>query len=334
LLTVLRGIATRTALSLRCWALCAVLVVAAPSLILGCGGSSSSMRITVSPAVSGEDQPVQIAVSGLSPDATVTLKLTSTDADGVAWASAATYRPDAQGKLNVDRSAPLFGDYSGVDGMGLIWSMEPVSSSATSYAWSDTKALAFTLSVALKGSTVASSTFQRRLSGMSVFMRAESLQADGFVGEFFAPTTGVKRPAILTLGGSEGGNSTVLLAQPLAAQGYPTLALAYFGEPGLPQTLSDIPLEYFATALTWLDHQPGVEPDHVLVFGASRGSEAALLLGVYYPQLVDGVIASVPSDVALCSPPGARGRSGRSTALRFRTRAKATTQRRPTTPLR
>jgi hypothetical protein len=205
LLTILRGTATRTALSMRRWALGAVLVVAAPSLILGCGGSSSSMRITVSPAVSGEDQPVQIAVSGLSPDATVTLKLTSTDADGVAWASAATYRSDAQGKLNVDRSAPLFGDYSGVDGTGLIWSMEPVSSSAYDYTWSYTKALAFTLSVALKGSTIGSSTFQRRLSGMSVSMRAESLQADGFVGEFFAPTTGVKRPAILTLGGSEGG---------------------------------------------------------------------------------------------------------------------------------
>jgi pimeloyl-ACP methyl ester carboxylesterase len=37
--------------------------------------------------------------------------------------------------------------------------------------------------------------------------------------------------------------------------------------------------------------QPGVDPRHVLVFGVSRGSEAALLLGSHYPQLVNGVIA-------------------------------------------
>ena len=35
----------------------------------------------------------------------------------------------------------------------------------------------------------------------------------------------------------------------------------------------------------------------------SRGSEAALLLGVYYPHLVHAVAAVVPSSVALCSYP-------------------------------
>ena len=43
--------------------------------------------------------------------------------------------------------------------------------------------------------------------------------------------------------------------------------------------------------------QPGVDPRHVLVSGVSRGSEAALLLGAYFPQLVNGVIAGVPSSV-------------------------------------
>ena len=43
------------------------------------------------------------------------------------------------------------------------------------------------------------------------------------------------------------------------------------------------------------------------VSGGSRGSEAALLLGAYYPGLVYGVIASSPSDVSLCSYPGCTG---------------------------
>ncbi len=40
--------------------------------------------------------------------------------------------------------------------------------------------------------------------------------------------------------------------------------------------------------------QPGIDPRHVLTYGVSRGSEVALLLGVHYPELVNGVIALVP----------------------------------------
>jgi dienelactone hydrolase len=92
-----------------------------------------------------------------------------------------------------------------------------------------------------------------------------------------------------------------------ASSGYPTLGVAYFGEPGLPKTLSRIPLEYFARALSWLARQPGVDLARIAVLGISRGSEAAQLLGVYYPGLVHAVIASVPSNVALYPYPGCTG---------------------------
>jgi dienelactone hydrolase len=85
------------------------------------------------------------------------------------------------------------------------------------------------------------------------------------------------------------------------------LALAYFKEPGLPQQLENIPLEYFARALKWLGRQPQVDAKHIAVLGVSRGSETALLSGVYFPGLVHAVIAMVPSDAALCSYPGCQG---------------------------
>ena len=122
-----------------------------------------------------------------------------------------------------------------------------------------------------------------------------------FFGEFFSPAkTGSRRPGILVFGGSEGGLSTTGIAQLYASHGYPTLALAYFDEPGLPRNLVRIPLEYFATALHWLGRQPGVASSKLAVEGISRGSEAAQLLGIHYPQLVHAVIAMVPSNGAVC----------------------------------
>jgi dienelactone hydrolase len=112
---------------------------------------------------------------------------------------------------------------------------------------------------------------------------------------------------VLEFGGSEGGLDGQLVGAALASAGYPTLDIAYFGEPGLPSQLKNIPLEYFAGALRWLARQPGVLPGQIYVSGGSRGSEAALLLGAYYPGLVRGVIASSPGNVSLCSYPGCTG---------------------------
>jgi dienelactone hydrolase len=120
----------------------------------------------------------------------------------------------------------------------------------------------------------------------------------GIYANLYLPKhTAVRRPAVLVFGGSDGGLTTSFAAALLAAHGYPSLALAYFKAPGLPEDLNNIPLEYFTRALRVLRAQPGVDHRHVLVSGVSRGSEAALLLGAYFPRLVNGVIAGVPSSV-------------------------------------
>lgn len=109
-----------------------------------------------------------------------------------------------------------------------------------------------------------------------------------------APDT-ARDAAVLVLGGSEGGFQIPnITARDLAAHGHPAMALAYFGYQGPPTALRDIPLEYFATALRLLATQPGVDPGKLVVWGTSRGSEAALLTAATYPDLVDAVIADSP----------------------------------------
>jgi dienelactone hydrolase len=100
----------------------------------------------------------------------------------------------------------------------------------------------------------------------------------------------------MVFGGSGGGffgaDTTAAL---LASRGIASLAVAYFGLPGLPAGLVEVPLEYFATGLRWLAARPEVE-GRVAVMGQSRGGELALLLGATFPQ-VGAVVAQAPSGV-------------------------------------
>ena len=74
------------------------------------------------------------------------------------------------------------------------------------------------------------------------------------------------------------------------------LALAYFALEHLPDELVNIPLEYFETALHWLQRQPAIRGDQLAVLGGSKGGELGLLLGGLYPQL-KAVIVYVPSSI-------------------------------------
>ncbi len=294
------------------------LALAAPLILIftvpACTSSPPEhVAVTARPGISAGDQAVHLEVTGLHAGQQATLQVTSTDARGVPWNSAATYRADAKGVVDPDRAAPLSGSYRGVSGMGPVWSLhqsDPAAAGASNepaYFWSANESFTFTVTVRVNGASVARTSFQRRLSPVPLTFKPESLAADGFIGEFTQPAAGPhSRAAVLLLGGSEGGMPSPLVADLLAGQGYDVLGVGYFGLPGLPSTLSGIPLEYFARALRWLARQPGVDPAKIAVLGVSRGSEAAQLLGVHYPSLVHAVIASVPSDVALCSYPGCR----------------------------
>jgi dienelactone hydrolase len=120
----------------------------------------------------------------------------------------------------------------------------------------------------------------------------------GLVGELLMPKGVANLPAIMVLGGSDGGIGYARsVANEFAAQGYAALALAYFKEKGLPRKLIRIPLEYFSTALDWLKKQPRIDPTRIGIFGASKGAEAALLVASRHSGFV-AVVAAAPSDVA------------------------------------
>ena len=253
-----------------------VLVLSLALVCAGCGGGSSSRpAIAVTPRDGLIDAAPRIRISGAPAGAV--LRAGTRDERGRSWTSTTPLEA-----VRRDPSRPL-------------WSMRH----GTDVFISPRSGFTVRFDLLAGGRSVAHTTIRRRWSAPGV---RHAAVRHGLYGEVFDPPGSARRAAALVIGGSEGGLSTAGEAALLASHGYPALALAYFREPGLPATLKDVPLEYFARALRRLRARPDVDPRRVAVIGASRGGEAALLIGATYPRLVHGVVGLVPSDVVQVSP--------------------------------
>ncbi|MFT3726275.1 MAG: acyl-CoA thioester hydrolase/BAAT C-terminal domain-containing protein [Terricaulis sp.] len=126
--------------------------------------------------------------------------------------------------------------------------------------------------------------------------QTRDVRENGLVGIYFS--NGRQHgPALLVLGGSEGGiEGARAMGAAFAAQGYSVLALAYFGAEGLPANMQEVPLEYFDTAVDWLARQPEVDPARMGIYGVSKGGEASLLVASHNARL-HAAAAGVPSNV-------------------------------------
>jgi hypothetical protein len=117
-------------------------------------------------------------------------------------------------------------------------------------------------------------------------------------------------PAVLALGGSDGGTPQYFLNL-LVPEGFAYLALAYWGTPETQPWFTEVPLERIERGLRWLIDRPETRAPEgrVGLVGVSRGGELALLVAATFPELVGPVVAYTPSSVVwqglnLTLPPG------------------------------
>ena len=252
-------------------------------------------RLTIAPRRPTLDTQLHIRIRGVPARARVTLRADATDPRGGIWRSAALFEADSQGQIDLRRDAPLSGHYAGTDPMGLIWSMRPDQSEPpTPGRAPDFLAPTPLRLVAEAADTPFAHAQIQRLRVPDGLTRTE-VREQGLVGTLYRPTGGHRLPGVILLGGAEGGMHEDDAAL-LAAHGYVALALAYYGLPSLPATLQGIAVEYFAGALDYLRARPNVYGDRLAVLGASKGGEAALLVGSLLPGL-RAVISIVGSGV-------------------------------------
>jgi dienelactone hydrolase len=268
-------------------------------LALGCGEEGAPSRLVTSKSdpvihfVTDTEvdsvflpEQVRVLLSGFPPGSLVTVT-----ASIPGYASHASYRADAAGSVDIASQAPIEGTYQGADTDGLFWSM--VATGAPPASPSDD--IDVTVLAEVSGKVVASATLARH--AVEGGLVETEVHDDGLVAVFVTPEAPGPHPALLVFGGSEGGIDYGLrYARAYASLGYASLGIAYFNASGLPPYLDNLPLEYFARALSWMKKRPEVKTDAIGVLGASRGGELALLLGATFPE-VKAVVAQVPSGV-------------------------------------
>ncbi len=301
-----------------------ILWLAAALLATLLAAHAQGQQIVLEPAdtvLAGD--PLAIRFTGLPADTEVQVatRRVLRDASGAAtpYAAQARFRSSATGALDLATAVPLpGGSYSGADLRGLFWAMQPLpsASSAPAAASGAAPAAADTLAegqvrieispAAQPGRPLAS----RTLTLLRSLPEVVSRPAEGFPGAIFSSLQGRQaRPALIILGGSEGGTRINRDAPVYASRGFAVLALPYYSPaqwgptgplpaevPELPRAFADLPVERLAAAREWLLKQPGVDAQRIGVVGTSKGAEYALLAASRMPW-IRSVLAIVPSDV-------------------------------------
>lgn len=259
--------------------------------------SNAVPRIEITPNPAFIDQPIKILLRDFPARRPLAVQLAFTDRLGY-WQSHADFLTDRHGNADLATQAPISGTYRHADPGGLFWSLKLVGSNSPTQGFTNTGSSSssgwhLTLSASVNGGTAVTATIDRLF--LSPGVRQIQVREHGLRGTLFLPAGKGPWPAVIVVGGS-GGGLPGNQAEFLAAKGYAAFALAYFNYQDLPTSLENIPLEYFQTAIHWLQARDDIRPNSIAVLGTSRGGELALLLGATFPE-IHAVVAISGSSV-------------------------------------
>nr|XP_006130409.1 acyl-coenzyme A thioesterase 3-like [Pelodiscus sinensis] len=251
-----------------------------------------SVKILPSPKCLFDD-PIQIKVEGLSPLQEVTLRASLIDENKELYQSFAYYRAESNGELDLTCSSALAGSYSGVEPMGLLWSLE----SKTPFKRLAKKNVLTPFYVhveVFEGHSITSQLLgkcinERKFLGEGV--KRIPVREGRLKATLFLPPGSGPFPGLIDLYGS-GGGLVEYRASLLASRGFVTLAVAYLAFEDIPAIPDILELDYFREAVEFLQKQQQVKDSGIGVLGLSKGADLALSLATFLPSIKAAVSIS------------------------------------------
>lgn len=247
--------------------------------------------LTIFPETSLVDEPVKIQAWGLPPEQVITLRAWLKDEKEQIFYSRAFYKTDIEGKVDLEKSPAVGGDFNGVCPMGLFWALKPVIPFLRLIK-RDVMGSPFSVHLELYPSLVVNPIPEDSPAATKVIERwyaAPGVQRilirEGRVrGALFLPPGEGPFPGVIDMFGGVGG-LLEFRSSLLASRGFASLALAYFAYDDLPSFLGEVDLTYFEEAAQFLCSHPKVSSDGIGVVAICKGAEMGLAMACYLPQV-------------------------------------------------
>uniref|UniRef100_A0A672G747 Peroxisomal succinyl-coenzyme A thioesterase-like n=1 Tax=Salarias fasciatus TaxID=181472 RepID=A0A672G747_SALFA len=255
-----------------------------------CGTTNlTSVKLSVNPSRGLMDEKFVILVQHAPPDSELTVYALHQCEDGHGWDAFAHYISDATGRVNVSEDCSLGGTYSGIEPMGLLWSLRPVPGSQPGLRLRKKNVqepMLVTVSV-YEGHRkegfaelvpLASALVERWY--MSPGVRRIPVTKNGLTATLFLPPGPGPFPAIMDLWGG-GGQLVEYRAALLASHGIAALTIDYLTPMITKETGEMVNLQYFETAYKSLEEHPQILGSRIAMLGFSLGTTVTLRMAAY-----------------------------------------------------
>ncbi|XP_029008251.1 acyl-coenzyme A thioesterase 3-like [Betta splendens] len=252
-------------------------------------GKKRPVKLSVHPSRGLVDEKFTVLVQNVPPGFQLTVHALHQCEDGHSWHAFGHYTADSTGAVNVAEDLSLGGTYSGVEQMGLLWSLRPVPGSKPGLRLRKMNVqtpMEVTVSV-FRGHQTEGFEDQGPLVSVVVerwYMAPGvcriPVTEGGLTATLFLPSASGLFPGILDLWGG-GGRLVEYRAALLASRGFASLALDYMTPKISLETGQMVENEYFETAFRVLQQHPQVLSSRMAIVGLSLGSSVAFQLMIY-----------------------------------------------------
>jgi dienelactone hydrolase len=239
---------------------------------------------------------INIKLDNLPQNKNITLHAYRKNWEGLIY-SFACFKTDSKGQIQLNKDKPISATYSGVDSLGIFWSMTKPTyiNEELPFEIKNLKLNTIYFQLEVDGKIISKDELRLILETPDIY--CEEIRNKDMVANYYYPKNKQNLPLIIMLGGSNGGIREVDdRAKIVSSHGYAVLALGYFGMENLPKNLERIPLEYFFNSIDWAKEKQFIDTAKIVIIGVSKGGEAALLVASMRRD-IKGAIAFVPSNV-------------------------------------